>query len=260
MSAPNAGPGRPAGPSPETIAKAQLYVAVTRLGFTANEIAERSGVNRSEVYRAIKLVQPLAPVGDAKPDQAAESQPAPKPRKMSEGTLLRRAWGATRGRAFQTLLDADTREFWIEALQEIRNEAPDGIELTFGKAGDLYTSQDEFLTAFRRTPEQLEKLFRHSMLVDLGGSGIAMPFRWELRSKPVATRAPSRRTEDAFLPFPLHLVPEFGETHPHVSGETPIFQTFFQTQKTQFLQTFFQTQTSSPARLLLLLMLKIRIA
>lgn len=191
MSSATGRPGRPPGPSAETLAKGRHFLSLVEYGVSESTIAAREGIAVSDVYRAINIVRPLA---------AVDSKPAPElsrtPQKLPEGTLLRRAFAAIRNvRAFKGLLDAETREFWIEALIEIRALADDGVELTFGRPGDVYHSQAEFLSVFNNIkPAQLEALFHHAMLVDLSGVGVALPYRWGFRA---GSNAPVRRAAKA---------------------------------------------------------------
>jgi hypothetical protein len=213
-------PGRPPGADPETLERGRLFLVLADHGVAVSVIAARAGVAKSEVYRAMNLVRPLAPVEPS--SQVAALPPAP-PKRMSEGNLLRRAFAAIRNvRAFKGLLDAETREFWVEALIEIRALADDGIALTFGKPGDIYHSRDEFLSVFEGiTPGQLEKLFRHAMLVDLDGCGVAMPFRWGFRDQAAAARQ-AKKVQRAQNPSLYDLVQgglsDSGET-PNSSGQ-----------------------------------------
>jgi hypothetical protein len=191
--------GRPAGADPETLARGRLYITLADHGVSVSTIALRAGMMRSEVYRMMKLVRPLAAV-EAQPEAAPDREPAP-PKRMSEGNMLRRAFAAIRNvRAFKGLLDAETREFWVEALIEIRTLADDGVNLTFGQPGDVYHSRDEFLSVFEGIEgAQLDKLFRHSMLVDLAAGGVAMPHRWGFRDQTAAARR-TKRTRPAQNP------------------------------------------------------------
>ena len=193
MSATNPGPGRPPGKAQKTLDLMRRVKRMTDLGMSRAAIAECEDI--AEGYVRLLLRMQAAP----SQQQTAEAPvPAarPKPRKMSEGALLSRAFAAIRNvRAFKGLLDAETREFWIEALIEIRALADDGAELTFGQPGDVYHSQAEFLSVFKDiTPVQLKKLFHHAMLVDLNGSGIAVPSRWGFRD---TLDGSARRAEQA---------------------------------------------------------------
>lgn len=211
--------GRPLGPDSETLERGRFYLALSDHGVAVSQMALQAGVAKSEVYRAMNLVRPLATVDS---EVARVPLPPARPRrKMTEGTLLRRAYNCIRfHRVFKGLLDAATREFWVEVLLEIRAESEDGISLSFGQPGDAYASQAQFLQLFGGTEEQLQKLFSHAMLIDLGGTGIALPKRWGLRGAAGQSTPLGKSVFDTHQQRSMYGVVQGGRS---VSGESRLY-------------------------------------
>ncbi len=89
---------------------------------------------------------------------AAGEAPAPKPKpRMTQRTLLHRAWIAMcMINVFRLLGDA-VAMFWLRTVLEI-HELGEGNGLSFGEPGDAYRSRREFAEAAGRTEAELDDL------------------------------------------------------------------------------------------------------
>lgn len=231
-------PGRPRGADAETLEKGRLYLALIGHGIAPGEIATREGVSRSEVYRAINLVQPPAAV-DPTVDGTADRSPGPL-RKLSRRTAQYRAWDyADRRPSFALGLAANS--FWVRIVIAVHEDG-DGFRLRIGEEGARFRARTDLaillLGQLDRSEVQvdgwLKALFEHGRLIDLDGGDVAIPVGLGLtpgenvHGKQMSPRAP-RQSANATQPA-LTLLRQVnegrevsGEIPPFVSGETRIY-------------------------------------
>jgi hypothetical protein len=206
------GPGRPAIPDPETLAKGRLYCELVDFGLTANEIAARKGVAKSEVHRAMNLVRSPALVEPSRTG-ASDSQPEPQPRRLSRRVAQSRAWEyADQHPAYALGLAANN--FWIRLVVAIHEEG-DGFRLHMGESRSRFAAPNDLAILMageifdRREIDidgWLAALVARGRLIDIEGVDIGIPLGIGLtpgesaRGKPVTTRA-ARRTIDQRQPF-----------------------------------------------------------
>jgi hypothetical protein len=184
--------GRPRGLSEPTMAKARDILARHEArvdGVSATEsvetIAIQEGVTPTTVWSWISAGRgkPTA----VEPGSSALSPSPAKPRpRMTQRSLLHRAWIASdRIRVFKQL-DCSSRVFWLNAVLEIAELSDDGTSLSFGQFGDAYQSREEFVRAAGRTEADLDDLVRRGLFLEAEG-GIALPYRFGLRPRePIA--------------------------------------------------------------------------
>lgn len=206
------GPGRPAIPDPETLAKGRLYCELVDFGLTANEIAARKGVAKSEVHRAMNLVRSPALVEPSRTG-ASDSQPEPQPRRLSRRVAQSRAWEyADQHPAYALGLAANN--FWIRLVVAIHEEG-DGFRLHMGEPRSRFAAPNDLAILMageifdRREIDingWLAALVARGRLIDIDKVDIGIPLGIGLtpgesaRGKPVTTRA-ARRTIDQRQPF-----------------------------------------------------------
>jgi hypothetical protein len=181
--------GRPRGPAEATQSKAREILARHEGrgdGVSATEsveaIAAQEGVATATVWNWISDARGKFTVVDSESSAAGEA-PAPKPKpRMTQRTLLHRAWIAMcMINVFRLLGDA-VAMFWLRTVLEI-HELGEGNGLSFGEPGDAYRSRREFAEAAGRTEAELDDLVHRGLLAALAGGGIDLPFRFGLRPR-----------------------------------------------------------------------------
>jgi hypothetical protein len=211
------GPGRPAIPDPDTLAKGRLYCELVGFGLTANEIAVRKGVAKSEVHRAMTLVRSHALVEPSRAG-ASDSQPEPRPRRLSRRAAQSRAWEYAQRYPILSLASVSgiaVNHFWIRLVEAIHEEG-DGFRLRLGEPGSRFPTRGDlaFLMAGQIFDMReidvsgwLDVLIARGRLIDIDKVDIGIPLGLGLvpgenaRGQPVTTRAARRTIPDQRQPF-----------------------------------------------------------
>ena len=175
--------GRP--PDPDTLSKARHYLELnSTYGVPVRTIAEREGLTASRIWDMLKAAREQVAAGPASDGLAehgpaepgGQARPAPAPRKMSEGALLRRVWFAMHLNGRLRAASPAVRLLWMEVVMAVREEG-DGCCLLFAETG--YEDHADFATAFGGSEADLALLLRRRLLVAIeaadGVGGISLP-------------------------------------------------------------------------------------
>lgn len=178
--------GRPAGPAEQTLARNRDILARHRVNCTTMAsadsvaiLANQEALSRSAIWDAIRKSggEGMLSVVGERPVPIAR----PRPR-MSQRTVLHRAWIAMRLIDVFRLLGDAVALFWINTVLQIHEVGEDG-ELHFGTPGEVYRSRRELAEAAGRTEADLDDLLHRGLLIPTAGGGIGLPYRFGLRPR-----------------------------------------------------------------------------
>jgi hypothetical protein len=183
-----------------TFARARDILAMTRMGLSKDDIAEREQITPERVRQLLKLATsepPSSEPGESRPADTTIPSPATRPKpKMTERTLTHRAVLAMR--TDYRLLSCPPAEqlLWLKSVQVIHTLG-DGHGLGFGQRGDGFKSRTAFAAALGGTDADLNALLDRGLLVDLDEDGIDLPSNIGLKPSPKAGRQPQRLPDPA---------------------------------------------------------------
>lgn len=181
-----------------TLARARDILAMTRMGLSKDDIADREQITPERVRQLLKLAtSDPASVGlvSERPEGGTVSFPATRPSsRLTERTLVHRALLAMR--TDYRLLSSPAAEqlLWLKSVQAI-HALGDGHGLGFGQRGDGFKSRAEFAAALGGSDADLEALMDRGLLVDLEEDGIDLPSNIGLKPRPKTGGSPQRQPE-----------------------------------------------------------------
>jgi len=156
-----------------TRARARRVLALAEQGWSPVAIADHEGITDSYVRMLLATARAEAQAGERAASPEAHVVAA-QGKRISEQTLLNRAWITLHLDRRLWAMDNGKRMFWLEAVVTLhRLGAADGLQ--FGRYGDGFESRAEFAAAHGGTEADLEALFRRGLLTALENGGIAIP-------------------------------------------------------------------------------------
>jgi len=190
--------GRPAGADPKTIEFGRWCIdAKEKFGHSVAEIAVAYNMTASNVHRCITAAregsQNSGQTEGAREAEGPDGPPLLKPRKLGLSTVRARASYASRTDRGFSGLDSNMKMIWQDIIDEIHLAGVEGVELRFEKPG-RHHSMEKFVDSFGATMDQVQTLIDRALLVELPDGGIAMPFQFGLRPKPMAARSRVRQS------------------------------------------------------------------
>jgi hypothetical protein len=159
-----------------TRARVRRVLALTEQGWSPAAIAEQEGVSDSYVRMLLSTARAEGPASESAPVASPGSRAIGEPtgKRISDHTLLHRAWIALHLDRRLWTMDNGKRLLWLECVATI-HRVGDAEGLLFGRYGDGFESRAEFAAAHGGTETDLEALFRRGLLLALENGGIAIP-------------------------------------------------------------------------------------